>query len=118
MAHFRGSSCGREDVYMTLYVLAGFADAKRYGVDIPENVVKKALQYVTGEIAKRLKPEERDIALILYAAYVVTSYPKTYPGNEQGYMFAQKLDRLCRHTFRCHDTLRQSACRTCPLASR
>ena len=37
---------GRPDPYMTLYVLAGLAEARRYGVEVPNDMIQKALRYV------------------------------------------------------------------------
>ncbi len=65
---------GEADPYMTLYVLSGLAEAKRYGVRVPENLVDRALKYVNREISLEIEPTERDLALISFAAYVVTSY--------------------------------------------
>ncbi len=67
---------GKPDAYMTLYVLAGFAEARRYGVSIPEEMIQKALKYINKEIPLKLKAEERFLSLVCYAAYVVTSYPE------------------------------------------
>ena len=61
---------------MTLYVLAGLSEARRYNVEVPSDMINRALSYVNREIPLRLKPEERDLALISYAAYVVTSFSK------------------------------------------
>lgn len=80
---------GRPSPYMTMLVLAGFAEAQRYGVQPPAEVVSRALAYANNEIPKHMKPEEGEIALILYSAYVVTSFPKTMPGAEQGWRFAK-----------------------------
>ena len=66
---------GKEDAYMTLYVLDGLAQARRYGVKIPKDMIQKALRYVNKEIPLKLKAEERYLSLVAYAAYVVTSYP-------------------------------------------
>ena len=66
---------GKEDAYMTLYILAGFAEARRYGVKVPKDMIQKALRYVNKEIPLKLKAEERYLSLVAYAAYVVTSYP-------------------------------------------
>jgi uncharacterized protein YfaS (alpha-2-macroglobulin family) len=66
---------GREDAYMTLYILAGFAEARRYGVKVPRDMIQKALRYVNKEIPLKLKAEERYLSLVAYASYVVTSYP-------------------------------------------
>ncbi|MFH2202455.1 MAG: alpha-2-macroglobulin family protein [Elusimicrobiota bacterium] len=67
---------GRADPYITLLVLAGFSEAQHYGVPVPEDVVRQALNYLMNEIPLHLKPEERDVALLLYASYVVTSFPE------------------------------------------
>ena len=80
---------GRSDPYITLLVLSGFAEAQRYSVEVPANIVKRALGYVNQEIPKHLKPEEGEISLILYAAYVVTSFPKNFSGAETGWKFAK-----------------------------
>ncbi|MBI4676615.1 MAG: hypothetical protein HY748_03445 [Elusimicrobia bacterium] len=73
---------GRPDPYVTLLVLAGFAEAQRYGVDIPQEATAKALAYILSEIPRRLKPalkpEEDLVSMVLYAAYVVTSFDKGY----------------------------------------
>lgn len=90
---------GRSSPYMTLLVLAGFAEAQRYGVAPPTDVVAKALAYTNNEIPRHLKPEEGEIALILYAAYTVTSFPRTMPGAEQGWRFAKVwADYADKHT--------------------
>jgi len=65
---------GREDLYITLLVLAGFAEARRYGVDLPQDVVDKALAYATAEIPKHLEKEESHLAITAYAAWVLTSF--------------------------------------------
>ncbi len=90
---------GRPSPYMTLLVLAGFAEAQRYGVTPPAEVVSKALAYTNNEIPRHLKPEEGELALILYAAYTVTSFPRTMPGAEQGWRFAKVwADYADKHT--------------------
>jgi len=66
---------GRPDPYMTLYVLAGLAEARRYGVAVPVDMIQNALRYVNKEIPLLLKAEERALSIVSYAAYVVTSYP-------------------------------------------
>jgi len=50
---------GRADPYITLLVLAGFSEAQHYGVQVPKDVIGKALNYVMNEIPLHLKPEER-----------------------------------------------------------
>jgi uncharacterized protein YfaS (alpha-2-macroglobulin family) len=66
---------GRQDLYITLYVLAGFAEARSYGVEVPTDMISRALSFVTSTIPTILKAEEGNLALISYAAYVISSYP-------------------------------------------
>ncbi|MEI6845745.1 MAG: alpha-2-macroglobulin family protein [Candidatus Firestonebacteria bacterium] len=66
---------GREDFYMTLLVLDGFAEARRYGVEIPSDMLNRALGYINRNIPQYLKAEESYLSLAVYAAYVLTSYP-------------------------------------------
>lgn len=81
---------GRSDPYMTLVVLAGFAEAQRYAVDyIPQELFARALSYVNAEIPRHLKPEEDEVALLLYASYVITSFPKSQQGNARAYELAK-----------------------------
>ncbi|MBN2120638.1 MAG: hypothetical protein JW734_06255 [Candidatus Omnitrophica bacterium] len=81
---------GQPDPYMTLYVLAGLAEARRYGVEVPKDMIQKALRYVNKEIPLLLKAEERELSLISFAAYVVTSYsPKEFPEAKKGYEAAK-----------------------------
>ncbi|MCM8800465.1 MAG: hypothetical protein NC912_00400 [Candidatus Omnitrophica bacterium] len=81
---------GEPDPYMTLYVLAGLAEARRYGVEVPKDIIEKALEYVNKEIPLSLKAEERELSLVSYAAYVLTSYsPKEFPQAKKGYEAAK-----------------------------
>lgn len=80
---------GHPDIYMTLYALEGLAEAARYNVAIPEDVAKKALSYVLAEIPRHLKAEEGETSLILYAAYVVTSFPEKWPERAKALSFAK-----------------------------
>jgi uncharacterized protein YfaS (alpha-2-macroglobulin family) len=81
---------GQPDPYMTLYVLSGLAEARRYGVEVPNDMIQKALRYVNKEIPLLLKAEERELSLISFAAYVVTSYsPKEFPEAQKGYEAAK-----------------------------
>jgi uncharacterized protein YfaS (alpha-2-macroglobulin family) len=72
---------GRGDPYMTLYVLAGFAEARHYGVDVPSPMLRSALRYAMNEVPRRLKPEEGDLAFLLYASYVLTAFPEELKGS-------------------------------------
>ncbi|MCX5797707.1 MAG: MG2 domain-containing protein [Elusimicrobia bacterium] len=80
---------GRSDPYITLFVLSGFAEAQRYGVEVPMDAAARALGFVNNEVPKHLKPEPGEVSLILYAAYVVTSYPRSLPQAALGYKFAK-----------------------------
>lgn len=81
---------GSEDPYITLYVLDGFAQARRFGKDVPHDIIERALAYVNKEIPLRLKPEAYELSLISMAAYVVTSYPQDqFPGAKQGFEAAR-----------------------------
>jgi len=80
---------GRSNPYITLFVLSGFAEAQRYGVEVPMDTAARALGFVNNEVPKHLKPEPGEVSLILYAAYVVTSYPKSLSESALGYRFAK-----------------------------
>jgi uncharacterized protein YfaS (alpha-2-macroglobulin family) len=77
---------GRPDPYITLLVLSGFSEAQRYGVDIPKDSVSRALSYIQSEIPRKLKsslkPDEGLVSMVLYAAYVVTSFEKGAGGTD------------------------------------
>jgi uncharacterized protein YfaS (alpha-2-macroglobulin family) len=80
---------GRPDVYMTLYVLDGLAQAARYNVPVPGDVVRKALNYVFTEIPRHMNPEEGETSFMLYAAYVVTSFPENWPEHKTALSYAK-----------------------------
>ncbi|MFC1646024.1 alpha-2-macroglobulin [Candidatus Omnitrophota bacterium] len=81
---------GKPDPYMTLYVLAGLAEARRYEVDVPKDMIQKALRYVNKKIPLLLKAEERELSIVSFAAYVVTSFsPKEYPEAKKGHKAAK-----------------------------
>ncbi|MBN3039519.1 MAG: hypothetical protein JW867_00150 [Candidatus Omnitrophica bacterium] len=81
---------GEADPYITLYVLAGFSEARRYGVEVPKDIIDKALAYVNKEIPLLLKPEERYLSLVSYAAYVVTSFDQDeFPQAKTGFKAAK-----------------------------
>ena len=80
---------GHPDIYMTLYALEGLAEAARYNVAIPEDAARKALGYVLGEIPRHMKAEEGETSLILYAAYVITSFPEKWPEHKTALSYAK-----------------------------
>ncbi|MFW5782526.1 MAG: alpha-2-macroglobulin family protein, partial [Candidatus Muiribacteriaceae bacterium] len=76
---------GKSNTYITLYVLEGFAHARRYGVDIPKTVLNRALRYVGDSVSGMLKPEKRSISMVAYASFVLSQYDRDeYSGNWQG----------------------------------
>ncbi len=90
---------GHPDLYMTLYVLDGLAEAARYNVAIPQEMARKALSYVLAEIPSHMKPEEDQTSTILYAAYVVTSFPKAWPGSGTALTYAKAwVDYADKHS--------------------
>ena len=80
---------GRPNLHMTLYVLEGLTEAARYGVDIPQETARKALAYVLGEIPGHMKPAEDQTSMILYAAYVVTSFPAAWAESATARQYAK-----------------------------
>jgi len=80
---------GQSDLYMTLYALEAFAEAQRYGVSIPKQQAQRALAYTLAEIPRRMKPDERNLSFILYAAYVVSGYPQSWPQGATARRFAK-----------------------------
>ncbi|MBN1525204.1 MAG: hypothetical protein JW904_12010 [Spirochaetales bacterium] len=65
---------GRANLYMTLYVLTGLAEAKKYNVTLPADMINQALAYINSEIPQNYKPDKYSVAIVSYAAYVVTRY--------------------------------------------
>jgi uncharacterized protein YfaS (alpha-2-macroglobulin family) len=89
---------GRPSLYMTLYALEGLAEASRYGVDVPADMARKALAYVLAEIPAHMKPEPEQTSLTLYAAYVVTSFPASWPESKTALTYAKAwADYADRH---------------------
>jgi len=80
---------GRADLYMTLYALESFAEAARYNVAIPEDAAKRALNYVFAEIPRHMKAEEGETSFILYAAYVVSSFPEKWAEHKTALSYAR-----------------------------
>jgi uncharacterized protein YfaS (alpha-2-macroglobulin family) len=80
---------GQPNLYMTLYVLEGLAEAARYGVEIPKETAQRALNYVLEEIPRHMKPEAQQTSTILYAAYVVTSFSADWPESATAREYAK-----------------------------
>lgn len=70
---------GQGSVYMTLQYLEKAAMAKAWGIEVNENITKKALAYVTKEIKLNLaKPTEYNLTQALYLAVILTSFPSDW----------------------------------------
>ncbi|HEY1586857.1 MAG TPA: alpha-2-macroglobulin family protein, partial [Polyangia bacterium] len=71
---------GRDDFYMTLYVLEQLAILQDFGITPPHEMVARALRYVEGELPRHLKKDEASVSYLAYGSYVLTSWdPKKYP---------------------------------------
>jgi len=70
---------GPPSPYMTLYLMAGFARAAEFGVEIPHGVVRRGWAYLAGEIERDWwqRAVENDCCweLLTFANYVASSYP-------------------------------------------
>lgn len=80
---------GRPSLYMTVYALEGFAEAARYGVQLPQDMARRALRYVINEIPQHMTPDGGGLALSLYAAYVITSFPADWPESRTALSYAK-----------------------------
>jgi uncharacterized protein YfaS (alpha-2-macroglobulin family) len=80
---------GRSSLYMTVYALDGLAEAARYGVPVPREMAQRALAYVISEIPGYMKGDGEHLALSLYAAYVITSFPKSWPESRTALQYAK-----------------------------
>ncbi len=80
---------GRPSLYMTVYALEGFAEAARYGVEIPQDMARRALRYVIAEIPDHMSADGGHLALSLYAAYVITSFPADWPESRTALSYAK-----------------------------
>ena len=65
---------GRDDFYMTLYVLEQLSILEEFGVQPPHDVVARALRYVEAELPRHVKKEETSVSYLAYGSYVLTSW--------------------------------------------
>ena len=71
---------GRDDFYMTLYVLEQLSLLQEFGMAPPREVVKRALAYVARELPSRVKKDESNVSYLAYGSYVISSFdPQRYP---------------------------------------
>ncbi len=73
---------GRDDEYLTLYALENFAQALRYGAQIPQAMAQKAYAFSVSSVNRRLSESKTanagDVATALYAAYVLSAFPQEW----------------------------------------
>jgi len=82
---------GEADTYITLYVLAGFAEAKKFGVRVPDDMIHHAVAYLNDEILSEQAAWESRIPLIAYAGYVLTAYsPEEIPETETSHRLVRR----------------------------
>ena len=70
---------GKEDLFMTLYVLQGFQTAKTFGIEIPEKLIKQSFGYVMSEISTINDISQANLSMLLFASYTLSSYYENYP---------------------------------------
>lgn len=85
---------GPDDDYLTLYALESFAQALAYNAQIPQEQAQKAYAYIVPRIEKRLREDktgnEQNVSFALYAAYVLTSFPKHWSEVNKSLQTIQK----------------------------
>ncbi len=72
---------GQPSEYITLRLLASYAEALRYGGQIPQAAAQKALGWLGPRIEKDLQEADASAATVsqaLYAAYVFTAFPQDW----------------------------------------
>ena len=72
---------GEPSEFITLRILAAYAQILRYGGEIPQVSAQKALAWVAPRIEKSLKASPASAAAVshaLYSAYVFTAYPQDW----------------------------------------
>lgn len=72
---------GEPSEYITLNLLSSYAQALRYGGEIPQEAAQKALAWLAPRIEKNLKeaqPSADTVSNALYAAYVFTAFPQKW----------------------------------------
>ncbi len=74
---------GPDDPYLTLRALDSFAQAIRFGAQVPQENVQKAISYVVPRMEKQLLEDKtgsaQTVSYALYAAYVLSSFPANWP---------------------------------------
>ncbi|WP_428898006.1 Alpha-2-macroglobulin family N-terminal region [Parelusimicrobium proximum] len=96
---------GDSDTYITLYVLENMALALSHGVEIPEELAKKAISYVAPKVTQMIDRKEgadvRSVSMIIYSAYVLSSFPTEWKETESIMedvkKWAEYSDKEARH---------------------
>ena len=85
---------GPNDLYLTLYALESFAEALHYNATIPTQVAQRAFSYAAPRVEEILKQDkegkEYASSFALYAAYVLSSFPKTWPQYNRAQTYIKK----------------------------
>ncbi len=86
---------GREDLYITLYVLDSLSMAQLYGYQVDRRMVQRAFRFVFSELDKMndwaKKNDLRKQSLSLYSAYIVSAFPKSWTESFKGWKRALKV---------------------------
>ncbi len=72
---------GEPSEFITLRLLASYAQILRYGGEIPQASAQKALAWLAPRIEKNLQKSEPSVSAVsyaLYGAYVFTAYPQNW----------------------------------------
>jgi uncharacterized protein YfaS (alpha-2-macroglobulin family) len=84
---------GPSEEYMTLYLVAGFAKAMEFGIEVPKDLVLKSWQYLGHEWDRHgWSSIETAIEYYVWLSFVYTSYPDaTYHG---GVISEERLQKI------------------------
>lgn len=98
---------GPPSPYMTLYIVHGFSRALEHDVEVPQDVVVRAWDYLhrhyVDELAGRMVKNETGWELITFLNYVLSSYPPESGGGESwtgGVFTAAEREAMLDFSFR------------------
>ncbi|HET9227350.1 MAG TPA: MG2 domain-containing protein [Thermoanaerobaculia bacterium] len=81
---------GQASPYITIYHLYGFAKAKEAGIEVPEDMVKRAWEYAVSwyreqeaELKRRGEKDDCCRELRVFLNYVATTHPNAFPAEER-----------------------------------